>query len=116
MYMIMFVLNNPDKLDDVLQGWESVGIKGVTIFESTGIQRRRTSRQRIPARYRLDPMIQHEEGHFTLMTIIPTKELIRQCLDITETLIGNLDLPDTGVFSAWPLAMVKGVPMETDGQ
>ena len=57
MYMIMFVLNNPDKLDDVLQGWELVGIKGVTIFESTGIQRRRTSRQRIPARYRLDPMI-----------------------------------------------------------
>ena len=51
-----------------------------------------------------------------LMTIISTKKLIHQCLEITETLIGNLDLPDTGVFSAWPLSMVKGVPMETDEQ
>ncbi len=114
MYMIMFVLNNPDKLDDILIGWETIGITGATIFESTGIQRRRTARKRIPVRYRLTPMIEHEEGHFTLFTIVQSEKFIQQCLDITEKIIGNLDLPDTGVFSAWPLAMAKGINTYTE--
>ncbi len=109
MHMILFVLNDPEKLDLVLDAWESVGISGVTILESTGIQRRRTSQQRIPLRYRLGPMIPHEAGHYTLIAIVANIVLVENCLSATENLIGNLDLPDTGVFTAWPLDVVKGL-------
>jgi hypothetical protein len=107
--MILFVLNDPEKLDLILDAWESVGITGVTIIESTGIIKRRTAQQRIPLRYRLDPMITHEAGHYTLMAIVPNKNLVENCLQATEKLLGNLDLPDTGVFTAWPLDVVKGL-------
>ncbi len=114
MYMIFFVLNDPERLDTVLDAWEAVGIHGVTILESTGIQRRRVNQKRIPMRYRLAPMIPHEEGHFTLIAIVPSKEIVQDCLTATEELIGNLDLPNTGVFTSWPLEIVKGVPKNVD--
>jgi hypothetical protein len=47
--MIFFVLDNPDRLDELLASWESIGITGVTIIESTGIHRVR--RQLLPMRY-----------------------------------------------------------------
>lgn len=110
MHMILFVLNDPEKLDIVLEAWELVGITGVTILESTGIQRRRSAQQRIPLRYRLGPMIPHETGHYTLIAIVSNITIVTKCLSATENLIGNLDLPDTGVFTAWPLDVVKGYP------
>ena len=49
MHMVMFVLDDPDLLDRVLEAWEAAGATGVTIVESTGIRRRRGVH--VPARY-----------------------------------------------------------------
>ncbi len=68
MYMIWFVLDNPDRLDEVLDAWEKAGIGGVTITESTGIHRLR--RQMIPMRYVFQQSSMVEEGHYTLMAIV----------------------------------------------
>jgi len=109
MYMIMFVLDNPDQIDSVLKTWETVGITGVTIFKSTGFHRRRTARQRIPSRYQINPIIENDKGHYTLFAIVKSRSVVEDCLQETEKLIGDLNLPDTGVFSSWPLDIVKGV-------
>ncbi|MEZ4716198.1 MAG: hypothetical protein R2851_08930 [Caldilineaceae bacterium] len=34
--------------------------------------------------------------------------MARTCLAVAETVTGDLDLPDTGMFVAWPLAVTKG--------
>ena len=48
MYVIMFVLDNPNNLDKILEAWQNAGISGVTIIESTGVHRRAVQKQRIP--------------------------------------------------------------------
>ena len=45
MYMVLFVLNNPDLLDEIPDAWEAIGVSGITIVESTGVNRRRLARQ-----------------------------------------------------------------------
>jgi hypothetical protein len=107
MYMILFVLDDPDRLDELLQGWESVGIRGATIIESTGINRLR--RSYAPFRY-IFGAHQSEEGHLTLVAVVPDEQFVKTCLQATEALIGDLDQPNTGIFTAWPLSLVKGVP------
>jgi nitrogen regulatory protein P-II 1 len=97
MYMILFVLDDPHRLDETLAAWEKAGITGVTILESTGINRRR--RVSIPMRYLF-------EGS-------PEIEFVERCLQATEALFGDLDLPNTGVLAAWPLTIVKGVPSQS---
>ena len=107
--MIMYVLDDPDKVDSVLETWEKVGISGVTIFKSTGFHRRRNTRKSIPARYQISSLIENEKGHYSLFAIVKSRQIVENCLTETEKLIGDLNLPNTGIFSSWPLDIVKGV-------
>lgn len=111
MFMIMLVLDDPDRLDEVLGGWEKAGIRGATIVESTGIQRLR--RRNVPMRYIFQSPGLVEEGHLTLFVIVDSEELLHKCQQITEQIVGDLDMPDTGVMAAWPLTIVRGVPQRT---
>jgi hypothetical protein len=38
-YLVVFVLDNLDLCQDILDAWEVAGVKGFTIFESMGIGR-----------------------------------------------------------------------------
>lgn len=108
MYMIMFVLDNPDLLDQVLAAWEGAGIRGATIVESTGIQR--LKRKNIPMRYLFQTPDLVEEGHLTLFVIVQSEQMVHECLNATEHIVSDLDQPNTGVFTAWPVTLVRGVP------
>jgi nitrogen regulatory protein PII len=110
MYMVMLVLDNPQQLDDVLQAWQDVGITGATIAESTGAHRRNV--KRIGGRYfmGLAQPTAIEEGHYTLFVIVSNEQQVKGCLAAAEGVTGNLDEPNTGIFAAWQLDMVKGVP------
>jgi hypothetical protein len=109
MYMIMLVLDNPDFLDQVLAAWEQAGMRGATIVESTGIYRLR--QKNVPMRYFFQMPKLVEEGHLTLFVIVDREQLIQDCLIATEQIVGDLDKPNTGIFAAWPLAYVRGVPL-----
>jgi hypothetical protein len=108
MYMVMCVLDGLGRLDAVLQAWEEAGIRGATILESTGIQRRQ--KRILPMRYVFQTVGNIEESHFTLLAIVESHEVVQACLQATERLVGDLDDPNTGIFAAWPLAVVKGLP------
>jgi hypothetical protein len=111
MFMMMFVLDDTARLDDVLAAWAAVGISGTTFFESTGGRRRKAWRQRVHARYDYGRLSEAEAaGNCTLFAIVPDEQVARECLAAIERIVGDLDGPDTGVFMAWPLAVVKGVP------
>ncbi len=117
MYTIMFVLDDPQQLDDVLDAWDAIGVRGVTIIESTGIQRRRTQRKRIPMRFSIDPIsFGGEEGNFTLITIVRNVEIIDKLRDATEKIVGDLNNPNTGILIAWPLNYIKGIPDFTSNE
>jgi len=107
MYMIMFVLDDPVKLPVLLEAWEKAGLGGVTILESTGMHR--VKRRLFPMRY-LPIVYDVEENHLTLISIIQDEKLIDACLRATEEVIGSLEEPNTGIFAAWPLSVVKGIP------
>jgi nitrogen regulatory protein PII len=112
MQIVMFVLDDPEKLDPVLDAWEAIDVTGVTIIESSGINRRRVARQ-VGTSYmagfnRL--MSGSQTNHHTLFTIVPDEEMVRRCIAAAESIVGDLDDPNTGVLAAWELSVVKGVP------
>ena len=108
MQMLMYVINNPDLLDDVLDAWHHAGIIGITIMESTGIYRRRPTL--ISARYAVGfPLLVDtmEKGHYTLFATVDDGDQVAKCLAATESVVGDLSMPNTGAFAAWELTMVK---------
>jgi nitrogen regulatory protein PII len=108
MYMILLVLNNPDQLDALLDAWEAAGIGGATVLHSAGMHRRK-QKLSIPFRYVFQqPGMREEIGHFTIFAVVQHESEVENCLKATETVTGDLNLPNKGMFSAWPLGVVKG--------
>lgn len=113
MYMVMLVLDVPDRLDAVLDAWDAAGVSGATIAETIGVHRRRSRRDRVAARYALGGMgFGDEQGNYTLWAIVADGEIAQRCLTAAEGVVGDLDGPNIGVLAAWPLTLVKGVSLQ----
>lgn len=106
MHMILLVLDDGDRLGEILDAWEAAGVRDATILETTGVHRRK---RHLAMRYAFDTGIR-SEGNLTLFAVVPVASLVEACLAATEAVVGDLSGPDTGVFASWPLAVTKGVP------
>lgn len=106
-YMALFILDDPSLLEDVLKAWKDGGIGGATIIESTGLYR--LQRKVIPMRYLYTDKTASEKENVTLLAIVDDEAMAVKCLQLTESVVGDLSKPDSGVFAAWPLSLVKGL-------
>lgn len=109
MYMVMLVLDDNKRLEEVLAAWVQLGIPGSTIIESSGLYRHQSTT--VPMRYRYGENFSDEAVNTTLLSIVENEESIQKCLNSVEQIVGDLNNPDTGVFCAWPLSMTKGIKL-----
>lgn len=115
MYMTLLVLDDSNQLDAILERWNAIDVTGVTIVESTGAFRR-THHPLLGARYRFGMPADREpgaRGNLTLFAIVPDEATANRCLIEVEAVVGDLNQPNTGVFAAWPLGVVKGLDVDT---
>jgi hypothetical protein len=110
--MVLFVLDDPELLDPVLDAWDEIGVTGVTIIESTGINRRKRARGvGAPFMAGINRLMSGNlENHYTLFTLVHEEEMVNRCIQAAEGIVGDLEAPNNGVLAAWPLSVVKGVP------
>ena len=112
MYMILFVLHDTGLLEDILNAWEETNVGGVTIFASTGLRRMKhlhAFRDDLPLLPSLSDILSHEESlNRTLMTLVPTDELVDKVVAATEKITGPLSKPNTGVLAVLPIARLYG--------
>jgi nitrogen regulatory protein PII len=111
--MIWFVLHDPSRLKEVLNVWQDAGVSGITIFPSTGLKRLQKTyafRDDIPLIPNLDDLIESKERlNRTLFTIVPSDEMVDKVIQVTQELIGDLNLPNTGILAVIPIARVYGL-------
>ncbi len=109
---VVFVLENVDRLEDVLNAWWEAGVPGITILESSGAARylaRHGVREDVPIFPRLSNFLAHEETHNrTLFAVLPDEFAIEKLFDITEVVVGKLELPGNGVMFALPVLHARG--------
>lgn len=113
MQMVMFVLDDPDQLNAVLDAWHALGVSGITLVESSGSYRHRAHLlgvRFVPANSVLAQRL--EEGHYTLFAVVPDEAAARHCLAAVESVVGDLDGPNTGIFTSWAVGLTKGVPTQ----
>lgn len=107
MFMVMFVLDDYGKLDEILAGWKEKGFTGTTLIESTGCHRQ--SLKNIPMRYSYGAQNLLERGNITLMSVVDSEDKINAGLEVVEKIVGDLDNENTGIYCAWPLILSKGI-------
>ncbi len=112
-YMILFVLHDPDKLTDLLDSWDQAGVSGITILPSTGMGKLKGEdilREDMPLIPSLEDILQTpEKSNRTLFTLVEGEEMIDQVIQATEAVIGNLDEPNTGILAVIPVSKTYGL-------
>lgn len=114
MYALLFVLDDPNHLDAILTSWSEIGVRGVTIMESTGWQRRRIQNSLLGARFDFAALGggARLENHMTLFVVVESRKIVQAALEAAEVIVGDLDGPNTGILVSWPVEIVKGLPVE----
>jgi hypothetical protein len=115
MLQLWLVLDNPALLNDVLEAWNDVGVRGITIFESTGVHRvrSRASTQDAPFMLGFSRLLRTDQvGHNTLFAVVPDMAVVEQVVQATETVVGDLSQPNTGVLFAVPVTAAWGLPKQ----
>ena len=118
MYMILFVLNNPDLLEDVLAAWEQAGVGGITVLPSTGLGRIRQKeglRDDVPLMPGLEDFYHHDADiSHTLLTLVDSEELAKKVVEATEKVAGDLDQAGNGILAILPTVSVHGFIKRND--
>lgn len=117
MYMLIMVLDDMSHLNDVLQAWTDAGVQGVTILESTGLNR-------VFRRHSADPVFagfsqifgSGRVGHNTLFAVIDGLETAEAAVAATANVLGDLSQPDTGILFAVPVVKTWGMNSLTNQQ
>lgn len=113
MKMILFVLNDPAKLRDLLSAWKEAGAGGATVLFSTGMGRISLAsplRDDLPLMPSLNDLYgSHEEFSRTLFTLVKDEETVARITTATRSLVGDLDQPDTGLLVILPVELAEGL-------
>ena len=115
MFLLLMVLDDSTKLSEVLEAWRGVGVPGITILESTGMNR-------VLPRHTAQPMyagFSHlfaggRVGHNTLFAIVESMSIAESAASATEELLGDLSKPHTGIMCAIPISQTWGLPEPYD--
>lgn len=115
MYLLVCVLDNPSHLTDVLDGWTQAGVLGITVLDSTGVQRvrERASQAGVPLFMGFGRLLGTDEySHNTLFAVVKDMDTVRQAVSATEAITGDLAGPHTGVLFALPVEAAWGLPKQ----
>lgn len=108
---VLFVLNNPSRLTELLKAWSDAGVSGATVVESTGLARTLGYLQEdTPLFPSVASLTQgHKTYHRVIFAVVDAQVDIDTLLARTEEIVGDLDNPHTGIFAVLPVTTVKGL-------
>jgi len=110
-HLVIFVLDNPDHCHEILDAWENIGIRGVTILESSGLGRVRRAGMRddLPLMPSLMDLFKSTETrHRTLFTVVRSQEQIDAIVEATQAIVGDLEQENAGILFVLPVSQVYG--------
>ena len=113
MYLILFVLNDPDRLEELLIAWEENGVEGATVPFSTGLGRIRELqgwRDDMPLIPSLSDFYQAPENlNRTIFTLVRTEAEVDAIHAATKKVVGDFDEHRTGLLLVLPVARAYGL-------
>ena len=113
MYLILLVIDDPDRLEDLLIAWEEAGVPSATVLFSTGMGRIRQLdgwRDDMPLIPSLRDFYEVPENtNRTLFTIVKDEAQVDAIVAATKTVVGDLDESKSGLLLVLPVARAYGV-------
>jgi hypothetical protein len=111
--LVVLVLDDFNKTEEVLAAWLALGISGATILDSSGLSHevgRAALRDDLPLFPSLEDLLRsREEPHRTLFAVVPDGFDVEALMAATEKITGPLDEPNTGILFTVPVTRAWGL-------
>lgn len=108
MRLLIAVVNDTDRIEEVLQGFLEIGIRGATILDSEGMGH--VLSQDPPAFAGLQSLVERTRPrNKTLFSVVADAATAERALQVLEEVCGDLDGPATGIAFTVPVERALGV-------
>jgi len=114
MKLLVFICNQPEKLEEILEGFLEVGITGATIIDSLGMGRILAAEVPIFAGLKESLFGAATSSNKTILSIIKDPAKVDAAFQIIEEICGRLDEPGNGIAFTVPVDQVKGLMPEIE--
>ncbi len=111
MELLIAVINEEDRLDDVLSGLLEIGITGATVIDSEGMGH--VLSRDIPVFTGLRTLISRARPrNQTIFSVVESEEKVESALALLEEIFGDRAGPATGIAFTVPVSRVLGLAPE----
>ena len=112
MQLLFAVVNDPEKVDDILTGFLELGITGATVLNSEGMGR--VLMHDIPIFAGLQTLITRSRPENRTVLSVLEDEKVEPALALLQDVCGDLHDPATGIAFTLPVTRVVGLSPELD--
>ena len=113
MTLLIFICNQPDKLEEVLERFLEVGLTGATVVDTVGMGQILSTEVPIFAGFR--SMFRGASSvNKTILSVVNEPGKVRDALLIIEEIFGGLDKPGSGIVFTVPIENVRGLAPEIE--
>lgn len=113
MQLVIAVVNDPDKLDEILSGYLELGLTGATVIGSEGMGR--VLSHDIPIFAGLQALVAGSRPrNRTIFSVVPDEQ-VEAIFALLEDVCGDLTRPATGIAFSVPVGKVVGLAPELGG-
>ncbi|HKJ93086.1 MAG TPA: P-II family nitrogen regulator [Longimicrobiales bacterium] len=110
MQLLMVVVNQEEKLDDILSGFLELGITGATVINSEGMGH--VLSHDIPIFAGLQTLISRSRPQNQTIFSVMDDDKVNDALRMLQDVCGNLEDPATGIAFVLPVSRVVGLAPE----
>ncbi len=108
-YLVMLILDDLNRLPQILKVWQAIGVPGVTILESTGGYRTTTWLSVVGLEFLARLFETEELSRRTLMAAIEDEGLMEQAVAEAERVMDGFDRPNSGIIMVLPIHLTRGM-------
>ncbi len=113
MKLLVFILNNEEYLEEVLEVYIEAGVTGATIIDSEGMGRFLTYEVPLFAGFK-DFMKGNKPYNKTILSVVRDDATVQQLKRLLDGKIGGFDNPGTGIMFTLPVDWAVGLVPEDE--
>jgi nitrogen regulatory protein PII len=111
--LLVCVINQDEKLEELLAGFLKMGVTGATVIRSEGMGR--LLKDDVPIFAGLQSLMSHSRPqNTTVLSVIESPHPLDEAIALVQQVMGDLNNPSTGILFTLPVTRVVGLAPELD--